>query len=99
MKKLLNEWRKFLNEETRVVKPTEGTPEAAKKSRQKGLKKAQAEKAALNKKCDTAISQIGKGGEEDLPSEAEMACIKDRRACKERCIKSNAQGNWMKGDN
>jgi hypothetical protein len=97
MKKLLNEWHKFLNEETRVVKPSDATPEAAKKSRQKGLEKAQAERATLNKKCDAAISQIGKGGEEDLPSEAEMACIKDIRACKARCIRANAQGEWMKG--
>ena len=95
MKELLNEWRKYLEETKRVVKPTEGTPEAAKKSREKGIAKADAERKALDDKCNATIAAIGGGGEEDLPSQNEMACTKDRDACKNRCLRCKHKGDWM----
>ena len=95
MKKLLNEWRKYLKEESRVIKPTEGTPGALEKSRKKGLEKGAAEMKALRVKCASTIAAIGGGGEEDLPSQNEMACTKDRDACKKRCFRCKHKGDWM----
>jgi len=96
MKKLLNEWRKYLKEESRVVKPTEGTPEALRKSREEGHAKAAAERKKLNDTCNASITAITKDkGEEDLPSKMEMACLKNRSACKSRCVNCKHKGSWM----
>ena len=97
MKKLLNEWRKYLEE--RVVKPTEGTPEALRKSRKKGHEKAGAEKDALDAKCAGTIAAIRKRqdpkSEETDMTTKELACIKDDDACKQRCINCKHKGDWM----
>ena len=95
MQKLLNEWRQYLQEGGRVVKPTEGTPEALRKSRKKGLARAAAKKKALDDKCAATIAAIGGGGEDDIPNQNEMACIKNRGACKRRCVRCRHKGDWM----
>ena len=99
MKELLNEWRKYLEETNRVVKPTEGTPEALRKSREKGRAKADAEREALDNKCSATIAAIRKRqdpkSEEVHMTTKELACIKNKYACKQRCINCQHKGNWM----
>jgi len=81
---------------SRVVKPTEGTPEALRKSREKGRAKADAENKKIDDDCNASIAAIGGGGENDpMPNETEMACLKNRDACKERCIRCRHKGDWM----